>query len=247
MQQLSITEPVSIASIGGSLPLAYRLATPNPRESSGLIPTIASRTIDIDLGTARTLDTLFLGYVYAGAYPVVGVTYGTGGYSDANLPGLVAAPSDGSDFRHYFVQLAAPITARFIRLTVNFSVGSTIGCFMAGRSFSPKFGHEWGAGRFITDTGTATRLQDGSFGIDEGVGVGGYQWTFGDLSAEETSALYLIQRRRRTTKSVLVVEDPEQTPGLNERIHWGLFQKLSPYERLDPANTKWALQVGDWL
>ena len=45
---------------------------------------------------------------------------------------------------------------------------------------------------------------------------------------------------------MLVVEDPDQTDGLTERVHWGLFRKLDTYERLDPQNTKWSLQIADW-
>ena len=115
-----------------------------------------------------------------------------------------------------------------------------------GRSWQAEWGHEWGAGRFIEDTGTAERLFGGGFGIDEGVAAGGYQWTFGDLQPAETEALYQLVKERRTTRTVLVVEDPEQSPGLNERIHWGLFRKLEPFERADPLNTKWSLSVGDW-
>lgn len=36
------------------------------------------------------------------------------------------------------------------------------------------------------------------------------------------------------------------TPNYDDRIHWGLFEKLEAYERLNPLDTKWALSVTDW-
>jgi hypothetical protein len=47
--------------------------------------------------------------------------------------------------------------------------------------------------------------------------------------------------------SILVVEDPDQAAtGLNERVHWGLFDKLESYERIAPGATKWTLRIEDW-
>jgi len=34
--------------------------------------------------------------------------------------------------------------------------------------------------------------------------------------------------------------------GYEDRVHWGLFNKLDPYERLAPADTKWGLSLSDW-
>ena len=248
MLRLSITEPLRIATLGGSLANAARLLTPDPREATGVTTASATQTIDIDLGAATSIDTVFLGYANASAYPAaIGMTYGVASYTETTAANIVVAPSIGFPFRHYFTQLAAPVTARYIRLSLPLPAGATFGVLAVGAAFMSQLGHEWGGGRFVTDTGSATRLQGGGFGIDEGVAAGGYQWTFGDLTADETQRLYLIQRNRRTTRTLLVVEDPEVSPGLNERIHWGLLGKLEAYERLDPINTKWSMTINDWL
>jgi len=33
---------------------------------------------------------------------------------------------------------------------------------------------------------------------------------------------------------------------MNEAIHYGVFERFQAYERLDPANTRWAGSVIDW-
>jgi len=36
-------------------------------------------------------------------------------------------------------------------------------------------------------------------------------------------------------------------PGLNERIHYGLFDRFEPYERLSPGRTRWGLRMNEWI
>jgi hypothetical protein len=244
---LSIIEPAAIVAIGGTIAGADRLVLPNPREASGRFAISSPRTIDLDLGQVRSINTIFLGFVFATAFPNCTVSYGQAGFTESNLPALVAAPSDGSPFGHYFMQLAAAINARYVRITATLPAGATIGNVAVGTGFSPIYGHEYGSGRGVTDTGTVTRLQDGSFGIDDGVTVGSYAWTFGDLTDAETAYLYLLQRRKGIRRTVLVVEDVATTAGLCERIHWGLLTKLENYERLTVNATRWAMQVDDWM
>lgn len=115
-----------------------------------------------------------------------------------------------------------------------------------GLAFQTEYGEERGGGGLIEDTGSVERLFGGGFGIDEGVATTGYSWTFGDLQDAERRQLFQIVKRLRTTRSFLMVENPAQTEGLNERIHWSLFRKLEAYERIDPKNSKWSLSCWDW-
>lgn len=246
MKNLAIVEPIPF-TVGGNALGASRLASVDPREGTPPVTVAGARQIDIDLGAPTLVDTVFLGYSFSSLFRTATIFSGLNGYAEATQGQMLPADSAGLPFRHYLFTASVPFTARFIRITLPFVVGQTLGCLLIGKAFSPAFGQEWGAGRAIGDTGSATRLKGGGFGIDDGTSFVSYQWTFGDLSADETAQLYLIQRRRRTTRTVLVIEDPDATPGLNERIHYGLFEKLSAYERLDPINTKWALQVADWL
>lgn len=121
-----------------------------------------------------------------------------------------------------------------------------MGVLACGLAFQTEYGEERGGGGIIEDTGTVERLFGGGFGIDEGVATTGYSWTFGDLQDAERRQLFQIVKRLRTTRSFLMVENPAQTDGLNERIHWGLFRKLEAYERIDPRNSKWSLSIWDW-
>lgn len=246
MRALSICQPLRFATLGGTVAGVARLATPDPREATTRAGSSASRTVDIDLGSVQAIDSFFLGYVIASAFPDITVNYGIAGYFDGSFT-VSAAPGGLGVFRHYFSQLSAPVNARYIRFTIAAPAGWTAGVVNVGKSFTARWGTEYGGGRYVGDTGSATRLQGGGFAISQGVTYGGYQWTFGDLSVDETEALYLIQRRLGSTKTVLVVEDPDVSASLNERLHWGLMTKFSAYERLDPINTKWEMTVEDWL
>lgn len=245
MKSLAIIKPAKVTAIGGNVANAQRLLTPNPKEGAS----IAESSIILDCGQPTAIDTLFVGYHTATGAQATALYA-----SDAagNVTGTVVigglAPLGIGTPASTFLRGAAPITSRYFTIGFggNGSPAFVAGVIMIGLSWATEWGHEWGAGRFIEDTGTAERLFGGGFGIDEGVAAGGYQWTFGDLQPAETEFLYQLVKERRTTRSVLVVEDPDQTEGLNSRIHWGLFSKLEPYERLDPLNTKWSLQVKDW-
>jgi hypothetical protein len=224
-----------------------RLLTPNPKESVVIGGAVADANIDIDLGAVKSIDTLFLGYVSPGMS--LSMNYGVAGVGEASVPGgtyTLRASELFSPSYHLPVVLSAPISARYIRFLIATPAAGFLGTIAAGLSFQATWGHEYGAGRPIEDTGSVERLKDGSFGIDEGVAVGGYQWTFGDLTDVEVQKLYAIARDRGQGKSVLVIEDPDQTDGLNERTHWGLFDKLEPYERLMPGASRYAFRIRDW-
>lgn len=246
---MSITRPLSY-TVGGSFPNVARVMSPNPREAA-VTPGGTTETIDVDLGSVQLIDTLFVGFVTTTG--AITVTYGTGGYNTFGWLGspIAAAASDllaedlpGS--RHFVSVLDTPVSARFIRLTVPVDGGQSIGVVVVGKAFRPTFGHEFGAGRSIEDTGSADRLFGGGFGINEGARIGGYQWTLGDLSDAEVRTLYALARNRGSSRSVLVVEDPEISVGLNERCHWGLLAPPEAYERFAPGLTRWGLKIRDW-
>jgi hypothetical protein len=410
MKALKIMAPAPILSVA-AVQFAGNvaaLATPDPREACFFAAGAAS-VIDFDLGEPRILDTFFLGYnsftyqrieaIYAGNAPQgsnPGVYVGPSPPDRAlNLSGVVQSKGR----QHGLVQLAAPIIARYVRLQIS-DPGTNLvrlGVFACGASFTARWGHEWGAGRALSDTSSVDRLFGGGFGVDQGAIASGYQWTFGDLSNAEREALFSVVKSVGIGRPILVIEDPDfsfgsliaqsniavngvgqaekggpvdgafdaiaridpspgyqilswklerntgpqqvgfsenpasannstgmiygvnyntvgismtssganlgQPPGNGtrfsmvydearfllyrdgvlanvenappglilgakialartgdkiseislvngdyaERVHWGLLQKLEPYERLDPQNTKWSLQIGDWL
>lgn len=246
MSNLIIVKPLPM-TVGGTFPNVARVLTPDPKEAS-IYAVTGGGSIDIDLGSVVTVDTIFVGYVsgFAGASDLT-ITSGTASYTTTARGTVALAPSDiAGARRHYLAWFPVPFDARYIRIAGTFVAGFTVGNVVVGKAFIPTWGHEYGAGRPITDTSNVERLFGGGFGIDEGVTVGGYQWTLGDLQPDELRALYALARDRGTARSTLVVEDPDYTDGLNERIHWGLFGKLEPYNRVNPLDTTWSFSIADW-
>lgn len=247
MASLIIVKPAALTGISGSTGFA-RTLTPDPKEAM-ILASGAQGIVNIDAGAAVTADSFLCGYHGGEA----GSLWSVQAFTDATFSTVLATPVSGSAVAlgygppYHSFALTSPVTARYWRLTYTAGSGASyVGVFALGAAFKTTWGTEWGAGRAIEDTGTAERLFGGGFGIDDGAVAGGYQWTFGDLQANELRILYQLVKDRRTTRSVLVVEDPDQTDGLTERVHWGLLRKLDTYERLDPQNTKWSLQIADW-
>ena len=209
----------------------------------------------LDMGSVQVIDTIFLGH--ADPLPA-GATWsirgGVAGYEEM----VIAAPSQmrvidpissASRSGSHALWHSDPVAVRYLVIEMVQPAGAapiSAGSLMVGQAFSPQFNQEWGAGRGVTDTGRATRLAGGGFAIVEGVRRGSYSWSFGDLSDDETDALYDIQLQCGETRPVLVIEDPARSVGQLHRIHYGRFASLKPYKRRNPAQTRWELEVEEW-
>ena len=255
---LLIMRPLPIAasaSAGGTNP-AFCL-TPTPKEAWS-IPANTTATMDLDLGSAQDVDTFFVGYHTAAA---ISQTWKV--EARATLGGTVTGTPvptmplllDGSDapthgfFRSSTPKISTPVNSRYWRFTFTNPTGQPtllIPVLALGLSFQPTYGHEYGAGRPIGDTGTTERLFGGDFALDPGAVFGGYSFTMGDLSEVERKALYRYLRKLGTSRSLLVVEDPEVVDELNDRLHWCVFAKIEAYERYGVGVTRWSLKVDDW-
>jgi hypothetical protein len=251
MSNMTILRPLAPSAltvshgVGGS-----NLLTPDPKEvwSGGG----AAIVIDVDLGSSKSIDTIYVGY-----FDVINATWtvtgGAGSYTTTShlaLTGLQAVSSVAvPKRRHGLLRLAAPVANRYIRITVNPPDGATymIGIVAVGLSFQPTHNREWGSGRSIIDTGTKEELLGGGFGIGEGARKAGYRWTFGDLTDAEVDALYDLALDAGETRVILVVEDPATSAGLNERIHYGLFDRIEAYERQNPDLSRWSLSMREWV
>lgn len=266
MSNVTLVPPIALAtsnisaSMGGG---ASYLGTPDPKEAwvSPIVAGNVAALIDIDLGASRRLDTLFLGYTNLPATGSVQLLYGDAapGSQLAGQVGIVPARSLASQLglvppdvpqQHVLLKLAQIITARFLRVVISHgaSVGRsmTVGVLAVGASFTPALNYDYGSGRTIGDTGSATRMLSGSFVFDEGVSFGGWSCTLSELTDDERDQLYDILRVQKTTRSLLVAEDPDQTSGLSERLHWSILGKLDAYERRDANLNRYALTVLDW-
>lgn len=231
------------------------LLSPEPKEAyadgGGGYP----RWIQIDLGSAQQVDSFLWGYLGPTPADVLGVysvTGGTAAYTTTTYAANVAAaPSDvGAPMRqHAFLKLGAPVSARYLQFELLPSTGNnhTLGIFAVGLAFQPTWNREWDSGRLPVDTGAVTPLLGGGFGVGEGARKVAYQWTFGDLTDTDLAKLTDLVVDRGTTRPVIVVEDPDATTGLNERIHYGLFKSFERFGRQAPNLTRWSLQMEEWV
>lgn len=256
MANMIIVAPMAIAAIGASRgdDIANLLSV-DPKEVWADSAVVSAATIDIDLGAVRTLDTILLGYVHG---PAAGATWaisgGVAGYAETALK--AAGPLRVADAANQFpawshgLWFGAIASVRYIRLTITQPAGFPalmIGALVIGHAFQPALNREWGSGRRPIDTGTATALPGGGFGIAEGVRKLGFSWTFGDLTEAEVESLEAIALECGETRPVLVVEDPAATVGLRNRIHYGKFDRFRAFERRNRKQSRWELGVEQWV
>ncbi|QPL39395.1 hypothetical protein IT881_15250 [Erythrobacter sp. A30-3] len=256
MGKLIVLSPAEIAGITASRGAATvsNLLKADPREVWRDTQAGSVVTLSIDLGTVQAINTVFLGH--AAPLPdntLWTITGGATGYTQTTLlaqrPMRVADPSSSRPDRSHGLWYGTAKQVRYLRIEILQPAGQSpiaVGSFLAGKAFQAQFNNEWGAGRGVIDTGRATRLQSGGFATIEGVRLGSYSWSFGDLDSEEVDELYDIQLQCGTTKPVLVVEDPTQSTGQFHRIHYSKFVSLKPYKRRSPAQTRWEMEVEQW-
>ena len=247
MGALTLVKPIAYVA-SGSMAGAERVATPDPKEAA-VAGGGGARYIDLDFAQPATFDTIFVGYTNlpaTGAGSLITVQAGNATPTDAWLGSFASAPGDGGGPQHILCGVAVQ-TSRYLRISQqDMPAGAVIGVVAVGLAWRPTWNMEWGSGRPIDDTSTVERLFGGGFGIDAGTVFTGLDWTFGDLLDVEVRQLYRIVRQLGKARSLLVIEDPDPTDGLNERLHWSLFAKLDKFERNAPENTRWAFSVTDW-
>lgn len=254
-----LMRPIPAANVFSYTPgdNADALRTPDPREVYRSIPlgTGSGPTIVSDMGAPTAADTFYLGWTTCpAADPAFGFVVGGSNSADQNTATYFAQTpifNPAAGVQHCLAAIAAPVTYRYYFMIPTIGAQGdhpvNVGIVAVGRSLRPSIGGiEYGAGRFVGDTGTVERLPSGSFALDEGATYGGYQGTMADLTAAETEQLYALLRRGGSARSVLFHENPDPDPAFNERTHWGILSRLEPYERTDPLFTKWGFRIEDW-
>ncbi len=224
------------------------LLTPDPRETWAAADAAAT-SIVADLGQARSVDSIFLGFTNAGAAMswTIEASAAPGGpwtLIQAAAP-LRAADSLGP-FHHGYAYLPAAQSWRYWRLSLSASGGAPLeaGVLMLGEAFAKP--REVGGGRTLIDTGTRTDLVSGGFGMGGGTMKASFNWSYVDLTDAELRRLWAIGWDRGTRRPVLVVEDADLTAGRNEAMHYGVFDRFQAYERREADNTRWALSMVEW-
>lgn len=244
-----LLNPLPLVYVGAAgVTGADRTLSPEPKEVG---VTAGGETYIIYRPPAGSLvDTVFLGFTTPPPVNSLQVWSNAAGRDTVFLGFLNPVTRPGWARGHAVLHLAAPIASDTLTL-VNASPGSVpagvqIGVFAAGRALRTAMGQEFGHGRGITDTGTATRRRDGGFGFVRGARASGWKWTLGDLSAAETDALDDLLLDLGETRSALVVEDIVAAATNPRGVHWSRFARIEPYERRSPRQTRWSLQIEDW-
>lgn len=247
MSSLIISRPIKPVAFSGSPAATYdRALSGDPKEAAVLAATPG--VWNLDYGAAVTLDSVFIGYHTAPAGPTMTVTTSAtlGGAPVATpQPALSLLPVAADMYAHGFAKFT-PTTSRY--WTITLSTGTyNVGVVALGQSMQPTYGREYGSGRGLTDLSNVSRLFGGGFGIDEGAIIPWFEWNMGDLTDAEVETLYSMLRRSAESRSIVVVEDPDRTAGMHERIHYGLLAKVDKFERFAPGATRWGMRVDDWL
>lgn len=249
MSGVLIIKPLTMAAVptvSGSG--AANLLTADPNEA-WIAASVASLTIDVDMGSVVAIDSFYLGYTNASATATWAIASGTGLGTGLTTrkPVDLMRPADSDGPRHHcFARLAAPVAARYWRFTLVQGGASPlyIGAMALGLAFE-KF-REYGDDRTAVDTGTREDLPGGGFGIGEGVVKSLFAFSFVDLTETEADQLWSIKKDRGLTRPVVVVENADLATGLNEAIHYGVFERFQARGRVSPRYRRWAGSILDW-
>jgi hypothetical protein len=263
MSNMILLRPLPIAAVAASAGLfapgpgsgVANLLTPEPKEIYTNAGGGGVRNLDFDFGSVVSFDTIFLGFWDLAGAPGLDQFTGGAGYTatdylgSVSLSSLALSSSPAPLRKHWLIRTAAPINERYIRLGI--TSGNTnpwsFGIAAFGLPLTTTYNREKGGGRSIVDTGAKEGRQDGGFGIGHGTRKGAFRWVWGDLSDAELDAIYDLGLAVGETSPVVVVEDPDATTGLNERIHYATFDRFEAYERGDPTKHRWALSVTQWV
>lgn len=240
--------PIPTAPVAAGDGAEY-LLTPSPKEV-WVADAVGSTTIDVDLSVAEDVDTFFLGFTNATAAATWQIQIGTGvgvGLVDLVPAGTAMRAADSLGPHHALAVLDAPVNGRYFRITVTQTGAEPMqaGILILSKAFVAPF--EFGSGRQPIDTGSKVALADGGFGLGDGVVKAALRWTSADLSPADRRALWALAMDRGERGPVLVVEQLGEDGGLNEEIHYGLFDRFEAYERQAPGQSRWALSMTEWV
>jgi len=260
MSNLLILDPIDLdpgwitaSSAAAGFP-ASQLANPDPlviwQSAAG-----GSLTLDIDLQADTAVDTVYLGYTL----PVSDATWEIRGATAAQTTGYLTDPgavmmavddlvlTEAITPYHAF-WTGTERTIRYLRINItNTGTAFEAGVVLAGKAWRPTWNHEWESGRSLTDLSIKERMPSGNLTVDTRGIVGDWRWTLGDLDDAEVRQLWAILKRHGASRPLLVVEDPDDTAGLNERLHYGVMSDLQRFSRTETQKTKWEFTFEDWL
>lgn len=238
----------SVSGSAGAGSGAQYMATPSPREV-WLAGAAGTTVIDVDLGSARPVGGVYVGFTNAAAGATWRIQSGTGlgsGLTDMLPNGTTFRHAENSDPLHPgFAWFQAPVTTRYVRVTiVQSGAALQIGSLAIGAAIERP--HELNGGRGIVDTGSKEALPDGGFGTGDGVVKAAVRWTYSDIGNADLRALWAFAKRRGERRPIVAIEYPTDAPVRSEEAHYGLFDKFEAYTREDPDATRWAMSMTEW-
>ena len=148
---------------------------------------------------------------------------------------------------HALARLPAPVLAQEIRLTITqpaTAVPLQAGVLMVGKRF--EHAYQFKSGRRPLDMSERADLVSGGFGFAPGAIKSSYRFTFADLDDAQLDELWHEIMQVGLQHPVMLAEGGEGEISHNQ-LHYGVFDRFEPYEREDPADTRWALSMQDWV
>jgi hypothetical protein len=211
---------------------------------------VGASTIDLDLGAVVSLDTVFLGFTNATASSTWAIATMTGpggaGVAVISPSASLRVPNSIGARHHAFRRLGEPVSTRYLRITVNQVSGSVplqAGILLVGLMIERPY--EYRSGRVAIDLSKKTELKDGGFGIDKAAIVSSYRFTLSGLTDDQVEELWQTVMAVGESGPILIVEGHDGDVRFSY-LHYGLFQRLEPYEREEAQDTRWGLSIRDW-
>lgn len=228
----------------------------NPATGSGGISTL----ITIDLGTDMPVDTVALLHtgltpaaiwaIYSEPAAAGGVVPGPGNVRLANTA-FGPVPETRDYRRHGLFTTDTAFTARYIAIQVGdvSTAGSIIrlGVLVIGNRLQPAFNFELGSGRRLDDQSIVRVLPGGETHSEEGAKVPLWRATWSNLSELDLVRLWSLFCEVGIGRPMLLIEDPDQTGGLPERIHYGQLVDMQWTERVQVEKQRIELQIRELL
>jgi hypothetical protein len=247
------------------------LADPQPRATWAIATPAAPwvQAVIVDFGGDVFIDTIALLYhtgLGTGNWNAYSRTAAQGPFPNHYTTGGSTPLFTGQPWRvaptvetprvHALYLLPAVQQLRYLDIIVE-STASTnanwsAGVLAVGQRFQPlngfgQAGHDWGGGRRVSDLSTVRVTDDGARASWRKARVPEVRWSWSHLDESELRTLWGQLLTAGESGPLLFVEDPAETIGLQERIHYGTLAGLDFYERRQTEKSRIDLRLIQWL
>jgi hypothetical protein len=242
-----ISAAAAPAGINAAFP-ATNLADPQPKtvvQSNVTAAAFHDISFTVDLGADTPFDVLALLFTNssgAGIWAVRANPAADGGFVFATSVQLFevpfgVTPTTRGARRHGLWLAPAPVVYRYLRFYLQETSANAeqlirIGLVVVGQTVALADNFELGSGRRIEDQSITRTLPGGETAVERGGRTPLWRATWSNVSDAEMRAIWSLLSEIGTGAPLIICEDPDATPGLNERIHYGLLTGLDFTERV---------------